>query len=392
MDVKGITGRLKLPALKIGNLKARLPIIQGGMGVGISLSRLASAVANEGGIGVISTAGIGMQEADFNKNFRQANVRALRSELQKARQMTKGVIGVNILMACSDFNDLLRVSIEEGADLVFLGAGLPLKIPSEILLDNNSKPRIKVIPIVSSARAARLIFKSWQKSYDHVPDAVVVEGPMAGGHLGFKKEQIENPENCLEKILPQVIAEVRPYEKGAGKKIPVIAAGGIYSGADIHRFIQMGAQAVQMATRFVATDECDASAEFKKAYIECKKEDLVIIESPVGLPGRAIMNGFLEKVSDGLKKPFSCPWQCLKTCDIKRAPYCICSALTNAKRGRLEKGFSFAGANTYLVDRIVSVKELIESLVSEYKEAAATLKISPLPSCTLELKSAYYTQ
>jgi NAD(P)H-dependent flavin oxidoreductase YrpB (nitropropane dioxygenase family) len=392
MDVGKIKERLKLPELNIGNLKARIPIIQGGMGVGISLSNLASAVANEGGVGVISSAGIGMHEADFNKNFRRANLRALRSELQKARRMTEGIIGVNILVACSDFNDLLRVSIEEGADIVFLGAGLPLKIPREILLDEAGRTRIKVVPIVSSARAARIIFKSWQKSYNHVPDAVVVEGPMAGGHLGFKKEQISDPEYALEKILPQVIAEIKPFEEQFNKSIPVIAAGGVYSGADIYRFIQMGAQAVQMATRFVATNECDASAEFKEAYIKCRKEDLVIIDSPVGLPGRAIKNRFLEQVASGLRKPFKCPWQCLRTCDVKVAPYCICSALTNAKKGRLEKGFSFAGANAYLVDKITTVKELIESLLNEYREAAAALKVLPLSGCSLQLEGAYYTQ
>ena len=390
MDVNKIKERLKLPELKIGNLIARIPIIQGGMGVGISLSRLASAIANEGGVGVISSAGIGMHEADFNKNFRLANQRALRSELQKARQMTKGIIGVNILMACSDFNDLLRVSIEEGADIVFLGAGLPLKIPREMLLDEDGMTRIKVVPIVSSARAAKIIFKSWQKNYNHVPDAVVVEGPMAGGHLGFKKEQIDDPENALEKILPQVIDEIKPYEEYFNKSIPVIAAGGVYSGADIYKFIQMGARAVQMATRFVVTTECDASEKFKEAYIKCKKEDLIIIDSPVGLPGRAIKNRFLEEVIEGMKKPFSCPWQCLRTCDFKKTPYCICIALTNAKKGYLENGFSFAGANAYLVDKIVTVRELVESLVAEYKEAA--LKTSALTGRSLKLNGAYNTR
>ncbi len=390
MDVNKIKERIKMPELNIGNLKARIPIIQGGMGVGISLSRLASAVANEGGIGVISTAGIGMLEADFNKNFRQANLRALRSELQKARRMTDGVIGVNIMIACSDFNDLLRVSIEEGADVAFLGAGLPLKIPREILLDENGRVRIKIVPIVSSARAVKVIFKSWQRSYGCVPDAVVVEGPMAGGHLGFKREQIDDPEHTLEKILPRVIAEIKPYEEISGRSIPVIAAGGVYSGADIYKFIQMGAQAVQMATRFVATDECDASEKFKQAYVDCSQEDLVIIDSPVGLPGRAIKNRFLEEVSAGLKKPFSCPWQCLKTCDFKISPYCICIALTNAKKGYLENGFSFAGANAYLVEKIVTVKVLIESLIAEYKEAA--LKAGLLASRSLKLNGACNTQ
>jgi NAD(P)H-dependent flavin oxidoreductase YrpB (nitropropane dioxygenase family) len=215
---------------------------------------------------------------------------------------------------------------------------------------------------VSSARAVDLIFKYWSKNYNHVPDAVVVEGPLAGGHLGFKIEQIDNPDYSLEKILPEVISAIRPYEQNFAKSIPVIAAGGIYTGADILKFTNLGAQGVQMATRFVATHECDASVEFKEAYVACKQEDLTIIDSPVGLPGRAIKNTFLEEVSAGARKPFRCPIKCLKTCKLEESPYCIALALTNAQRGNLRKGFAFAGANAYRVDRIVSVKELVKTL------------------------------
>jgi NAD(P)H-dependent flavin oxidoreductase YrpB (nitropropane dioxygenase family) len=229
---------------------------------------------------------------------------------------------------------------------------------------------VKVIIVVSSARAAKLIFQYWERNYNHVPDAVVVEGPLAGGHLGFKKEQINNPDYALEKILPEVISVLKPYEESFNKSIPVIAAGGIYTGADIYKFIQAGAQGVQMATRFVATHECDASTAFKEAYVECKKEDLTIIDSPVGLPGRAIKNRFLEKILAGIKEPIICPWKCLKTCDFKRSPYCICAALTNAKKGILEKGFAFAGANAYRINAITSVRELIKTLLIEYKTAA----------------------
>jgi len=361
----------KMQGLRIGDLETEIPIIQGGMGVGIALSGLASAVANEGGIGIIATAGIGMLEPDFNRNFKEANQRALRREIKRARQMTTGIIGVNIMVACSDFYDLLQVAVGEGADIAFLGAGLPLRIPRKLLLDESGRATIKVVPIVSSARAAKIIFKSWQKNYNHVPDAVVVEGPMAGGHLGFKKKQIDNPDYALEKILPSVISEVKPYEQMFGKSIPVIAAGGVYTGADIYKFIQLGAQGVQMATRFVATYECDASIKFKEAYIKCNKEDIIIIDSPVGLPGRAIRNRFLDEVSSGSKKPFKCPWKCLKTCDIENSPYCIGIALTNAKKGKLEKGFAFAGANAYRIDKIISVKELIATLIAEYERAVA---------------------
>ena len=359
----------KMPKLKIGELEAKIPIVQGGMSVGISLSGLASAVAKEGGIGVIGAAGIGMLEPDFITNFKEANKRALRKEIRKAKEMTNGIIGVNIMVALSDFDELSLVAVEEGADLVFLGAGLPLKNPKTLSLDRLRKVSTKVVPIVSSARAANIIFQYWAKNYNHVPDAVVVEGPLAGGHLGFKKEQINDPNYKLEKILPEVISVMKTFEQQFNKSIPVIAAGGIYTGANIHKFIQLGAQGVQMATRFVATYECDADVKFKEAYVKCKKEDLIIIDSPVGLPGRAIRNKFLDEVSAGIKKPFKCPWKCLKTCDYRKSPYCIALALTNAKKGNLDEGFAFAGANAYRVNKIVSVKELIEILLIEYEKA-----------------------
>ncbi|HEC78387.1 MAG TPA: nitronate monooxygenase [candidate division WOR-3 bacterium] len=359
----------EMPKLKIGELEAKIPIVQGGMSVGISLSELASAVANEGGIGVIGAAGIGMIESDFSTNFKEANKRALRKEIRKAKEKTNGIIGVNIMVALSDFDELSLVAVEEGADLVFLGAGLPLKNPKTLSLDKLRNVSTKVIPIVSSARAANIIFQYWARNYNHVPDAVVVEGPLAGGHLGFKKEQINDPNYTLEKTLSEVILAMKTFEQQFNKSIPVIAAGGIYTGADIYKVVQLGAHGVQMATRFVATDECDADVKFKKAYIECKKKDLILIDSPVGLPGRAIRNKFLNDVAIGMKKPFKCPWQCLKTCDFKNSPYCIALALINAKKGNLDEGFAFAGANAYRVNKIVSVKELIETLLTEYKEA-----------------------
>ena len=363
----------KMPALRIGDLEADRPIVQGGMGVGISLSSLASAVANAGGIGVISTAGVGQFEPDCYTDYSGANKRALCKEIRKARAKTDGIIGVNIMVALSDFDDLVQCGVDEGADILFLGAGLPLKLPKTLPLDKLGKLSTKLAPIVSSGRAAKIIFMRWAKQYSHVPDAVVVEGPLAGGHLGFKKEHIDNPDYALEKILPEVIAAIEPYREQFDKSIPVIAAGGIYTGADIHRFMELGAQGVQMGTRFVATYECDASPEFKQAYLSCKREDVIIIDSPVGLPGRAILNEFLERVSSGAKEPFKCPWKCLKTCDFKNTPYCIALALTNAKEGNLDHGFAFAGSNAYRVDEIVSVKELIEVLVEEYNRSSAVI-------------------
>jgi NAD(P)H-dependent flavin oxidoreductase YrpB (nitropropane dioxygenase family) len=362
----------KIPSLKIGDIEARIPIVQGGMSVGISLSGLAAAVANEGGIGVIGAAGIGMLEPDFKTNYREANKRALSKELRRARDLSDGVIGVNIMLALSDYDDLVKVAVDEGADLLFLGAGLLLKLPKTLSLERLQQARTKIVPIVSSGRAARIIFQHWAKRYQHVPDAVVVEGPMAGGHLGFKKEEIDDPNYALEKLVPAVIEAIEPFAQQFGKEIPVIAAGGIFTGADIARFMRLGAQGVQMATRFVATYECDASPAFKEMYLKCRKDDLVIIDSPVGLPGRAIRNDFLDDVARGIKKPFECPWKCLKTCDYRTSPYCIARALTNAKKGKLSDGFAFAGANAYRVEKITSVHELIDSLLDEYEKAMMT--------------------
>ena len=284
-----------LKELKIGDLIAKIPIIQGGMGVGISLSGLAASVANEGGIGVIATAGIGMREPDFYKNFLEANIRALKGEIQKARELSQGILGVNIMVALSNFADMVKTAIEEKIDIIFAGAGLPLNLPKYL----NADSKTKLVPIVSSGRAARIISERWFKQYNYLPDAIVVEGPKAGGHLGFKTEQINDPAYTLEKLIPDVVMEMRKFEEKHKKSIPIIAAGGVYTGEDIHKFITLGASGVQMATRFVATDECDAAIEFKQAYVDAGKDDVMIIKSPVGMPGRAIKNNFINDINLG---------------------------------------------------------------------------------------------
>jgi len=351
--------------LRIGDLEAKLPIIQGGMGVRISLSGLASAVANQGGIGVIATPGIGMFEPDLQSNVLGAQINALRYEIRKAKELTKGVLGVNIMVALTHFADLVRTSIEENIDIIFSGAGLPLNLPG--FLNGNS--RIKLAPIVSSARAANIIIRTWISRYNRVPDLIVVEGPLAGGHLGFKKDQINDPAYSLEMLISQVLDKVKELEPEIGQSIPVVAAGGIFTGGDIHHFLKLGASGVQMATRFVTTRECDASDEFKQAYLQSGPNDLVIIDSPVGMPGRAIQNQFIKDISLGKKKPFSCPYHCIQTCIPEKSPYCIALALANAYKGKMTNGFAFAGANAYRVERIVPVAELIASLTQEYIHA-----------------------
>ena len=279
----------------IGNLNIKMPIIQGGMGVGISLSGLASAVANQGGVGVIATAGIGMFEPDFNTNFLEANIRALRREIRRAREMTNGVLGINVMVALSNFADIVKTAIQEGIDVIFSGAGLPLNLPSYLM----GSLKTKLVPIVSSARAANLISKRWLEKYDYLPDAIVVEGPKAGGHLGYTAEQIDDPNYALENILPQIVTEVNKIGDANGKEIPVIAGGGVYTGADMRKIMDLGASGIQIATRLVTTEECDASDSFKETYLASKKEDIVIIKSPVGMLGRAISNSFIEKVGKG---------------------------------------------------------------------------------------------
>ena len=355
-----------MKALKIGDLLAKVPIVQGGMGVGISLSGLASAVANAGGVGVISAAGLGVIYKELASTFDEACILGLKEELRKARQKTKGIIGVNIMVALTNFADLVKTSIEEKADVIFSGAGLPLNLPSFL----NSDSTTKLVPIVSSARALKVICRRWLGEYNYLPDAVVVEGPKAGGHLGYSHEQLDDENFSLEKSVPEVVAAVKELEQQHGKEIPVIAGGGIYSGEDIYDIMALGADAAQMGTRFVTTEECDASERFKQCYIDAKQEDIEIIQSPVGMPGRALHNNFLQKVKEGLKQPKACPFNCIKTCDISKSPYCIMLALYNAYRGKMENGYAFCGSNAWRCDKIISVNELMESLKAEYEAKA----------------------
>ncbi len=362
-----------LPTLKIGDLIARIPFVQGGMGVGISMSRLASAVANEGGIGVISAAIIGFTERDLFSNYREANIRALRREIRKARELTQGVLGVNIMVALTNFSDMVRTAVDEGIDVIFSGAGLPLDLPAYL----NEQARSKLVPIISSARAAGVLCKRWLSRFDRLPDAFVLEGPLAGGHLGFSREQVTSAEFSLPKLLKEVLETLRPIEEKHGVKLPVIAGGGIYTGQDIREMISLGAAGVQMGTRFVTTHECDADERFKRAYLEAGEDDLVIIDSPVGLPGRSVRNHFLDEVKEGKKKPFRCPYHCLITCNQQESPYCIAMALINAARGRLEQGFAFAGQNAFRATRLESVRSLIRGLIDEFSQAAGRKLTGP---------------
>lgn len=353
-----------MKGLRIGNLAITVPIIQGGMGVGISLSGLASAVANEGGVGVISSAGLGLLYKDLSSNYLEASILGLKEEIRRAREKTLGVIGVNVMVAMTNFADMIRTSISEKVDIIIAGAGLPLDLPSFLKKGSVTK----LVPIVSSARAAKIICEKWKGSYDYLPDAVIVEGPKAGGHLGFKEDQITDQDYSLEKLVPEIVSELKIFEDKYDTTIPLFAAGGIYTGQDIHEIMELGAAGVQMGTRFVTTDECDASEAFKQTYIDAEEKDIEIIKSPVGMPGRAILSNFITKVRDGKKQPKKCPFKCIKTCDISKSPYCIIVALINALRGNFEHGYAFAGANAFRATKISTVKEVFNSLKKEYRE------------------------
>lgn len=377
------------PSLKIGDLEAKIPVVQGGMGVGISLSGLAAATANAGGIGVIAANGIGLLEKDYYSDGRAANLRALRREIRTARRLTDGIIGVNIMVALEDFHQLLEVAIEERVDVVFMGAGLPIKgLPVEAMRENG----VKAVPIVSSVRAAQMIFRMWKKIYGDVPDAVVFEGPLAGGHLGFAKEQLDDPEVQLQSIVPDLAAELRPFEEEFNRSIPLIAGGGVFTGTDIQEALALGASAVQMGTRFVATDECDADDAFKQAYVDSTPEQIGLIDSPVGMPGRALRNEFIRSTEAGERPEFRCAWQCLASCKADKANYCISVALNNARRGKLKHGFVFAGANAYRVEEIVPVQSLVSQLAEEYRLAAreqVARRLQPLVDAISALRERY---
>ncbi len=349
---------MNIPKMKIGDLTFKIPIIQGGMGIGVSRSSLASAIANEGGLGVISGAQIGFEELDFETNPKEANIRTLKNEIIKAKEKSpEGFIGVNLMVAMKNYAEMVKAAVEAKVDVIISGAGLPLDLPA---LVQNTK--VKIVPIASSLKAARIIATSWRKNYNREPDAIIIEGPEAGGHLGFKSKQlIDNTTETLESIVVQVI----DYLKDFNKDIPVIAAGGVYTGEDIGKFLQMGAAGVQMATRFVPTEECDASDGFKQAYLDAKLEDIVITNSPVGLPGRALYNDFLKKLEITKKEAISKCYVCLNHCNPAETPYCITKALINSVKGNVQDGLLFVGSNVYRCNKIEKVKDVISGLMLE---------------------------
>ena len=350
---------MKFKELKIGNLVSKLPIIQGGMGVGISLSNLAGTVSKFGGIGVISAAHPGYLEKDFEVNPLNANIRALINHIKKAKELSNnGIIGVNIMVAMKDYQPLVKAAIKGGADLIISGAGLPLKLPQ---YTNNSK--VKILPIVSSVKAAKLILNYWKKHYNKIADGIIIEGPKAGGHLGFKSDTINDEIISFDENVIKILNTITEFKNENNCEIPVIVGGGVFDSSDIEKYLSLGADGVQIGSRFVATDECDADINFKLAYINCNDSDIKIVKSPVGMPGRAINNNFLKSLSESSAKINKC-YNCITTCNPASTPYCISRALINSARGDVDNGLLFCGSNTYIIKEIVPVKELLDELTN----------------------------
>jgi len=362
----------KLKSLVIGDLVAKYPIIQGGMGVGISLSSLAGAVAKAGGIGLISTAQVGFRDPDFLKAPLEANLRAIGSEFEKARKIApEGIIGFNIMVATKNYALYVKEAVKAGADIIISGAGLPVNLPELV-----KGAKTKIAPIVSTAKSAMVICKMWDRKYQKVPDLVVIEGPLAGGHLGFTPEQLtgygadtqdvpatyQQPE--YDREICEIIKIVKGYEEKYGRHIPVVVAGGIYTHEDVEHAIELGADGVQVGTRFVTTEECDAPTVYKQAYINARKEDIVITKSPVGMPGRAIKNVFLDLVREQRQKVEHC-YLCLEKCNPATTPYCITKALSNAAEGDLDHALLFCGSNAYRANRIETVDAVMKDLVGD---------------------------
>lgn len=351
---------MNIKPLKIGDLVANIPIIQGGMGVGVSLSNLAGNVAKHGAIGVVSAAHPGYLEEDFEKNTLAANIRGLTKHIKRAKEISSnGIIGVNVMVAMNNYIEHVKTAIEAGADLIISGAGLPLNLP-EITKGSS----IKIAPIVSSSKAARIVLTYWKKHFNRTADAVIVEGPMAGGHLGFKKDKIEDETKSFDKNVQSVIEEVKNFENEFNKPIPVIVAGGVFTHEDMMKYLNLGASGVQVATQFVATHECDAHINFKNAFVNCKKEDIELTISPVGMPGRAIRNKLTETLKTQRVKITKC-YDCLIPCNPASTPYCISSALIKAVKGDVENGLVFCGANAYRINKISSVEEILNKLIGK---------------------------
>ena len=345
-----------------------LPILQGGMGVGISLDGLAGAVAACGGMGTLSTAVCGFQEPDFAKRPFEANLRALDRQVRHAKVLAHGagLIAVNAMVATTQYADSVRTALRAGADAIVCGAGLPKDLPG--LASEVSDSDAAIAPIVSSGRAAGLLCKLWDRHYGRIPDFLILEGPEAGGHLGFSRQDLDAPPS-LSDLLREVLTAIAPFRDKAGRDIPVFVAGGVKNGADMARYMKEGAAGAQFATRFIATAECDASEGYKQRLLAAKADDITLVKSPVGMPGRALRSPLIQRVEAGTQPPPERCVKCIVTCDGKNAPYCISKALIAARNGDWENGLFFCGAAGGEVNTLSTVPEQMAQIMDEWRAA-----------------------
>ena len=350
---------MSLKPLVFDQLVVKVPIIQGGMGIGVSLANLAGAVAKQGGLGILSTAQIGYQEEAFEQSPLRANMAAIKKQFERAKELSGGgAIGFNIMAATLHYERYVKRCVEVGADVIISGAGLPVTLP-ELVAGSNTK----IAPIVSSNKATKLLLGLWKKRYNRTADFIVVEGPKAGGHLGFKADAMQQSIANMDRELTEILSTVTDFAADFDRPIPVIFAGGVFDRSDIDHYLKLGCSGVQMATRFVATQECDAPDSFKQAYIDASEEDITLIKSPVGLPGRALKNQFTERIKQG-KIPIAKCRSCLsyKHCDRKSIPYCITETLLTALNGPAEQALIFAGSNAFRITEQTTVKRIFDEL------------------------------
>lgn len=346
---------MAIPTLKFGNLSSRYPVIQAGMGVRVGNANLAGATVNCGGMGVISSVGLGEDFERSLKDYESKSEQNLAKEIREARYLTKGKgpLGVNIMVVLSNYETMVKTAIKEGVDFIISGAGLPLRLPEY------ADSKTSLIPVVSSGRALDLIIKTWLKRYDCTPAAVIIEGPLCGGHLAFSQEQLKNIEKYSLKMLYNECKEV--IER-YGLETPLIGAGAISTPEDVLRVIDIGYQGVQIGTRFICTYESGMSKEGKELYVRSSSRDTAVIDSPVGMPVRVIKTPLVERVLSGKKEPFFCPYRCLKSCDKNKVLFCIARALIHAWAGDVDKGLFMTGYDLDNINDIISIKCFFDGL------------------------------
>lgn len=350
-----------MSAVHIGNLVLKKAVIQGGMGVGISCSGLAGAVACEGGMGVVSSAQIGYGDPGFKAQPEETNLKALPVEIKRAKELAQGngVVAVNIMSVTQLYEDYVKTAISAGVDAIISGAGLPVELPAFA-----KGTGVKIAPVLSSFKAAKVLLNLWHKKHGATADFLIMESPYSGGHQGYAHHSLDNLDESIkifEDDVKKVIELKKNYEDMYQKRIPVFVAGGIFDSADVRHALSLGADGVQVGTRFIATDECDASQDYKDAYINATKADLIIIDSPVGMPARVLRNSFVDRMMNGSEKIENC-YNCLKACDPATAKYCISEVLIKSANGDTENGLFFCSTNPDKINKIQSVKEVMADL------------------------------